>query len=111
MIIIHLLKPTTAYLNPGTGSILIQLISAAIGGGLFFLIKGQWKKWFKKNKKDETGTVDINKNGKAKSTTKIVLPPKCPNCKEKIDTHLVKWIDEHTARCSKCGELLETKLE
>ena len=50
------------YLNPGTGSILVQLIVAALGGGLFFFIKSKWNAWFKKGKKKQKPTDDIELN-------------------------------------------------
>jgi ribosomal protein S27AE len=93
------------YLDPGSGSILVQLIIAALGGGLFFLIKNQWNKWLKKGKsnyrtKKETSNAIVK-------TTK--LPKKCPNCGNAVDPKTVKWLDEATAECSKCGETLEGK--
>jgi hypothetical protein len=45
-----LLKPAR-YLDPGTGSIIIQLVLAALGGGLFFLLRAKWAEWFGKGKK------------------------------------------------------------
>jgi hypothetical protein len=50
------------YLEPGTGSILIQLIVAALGGGLFFFIKSKWNSWFKKGKNKRKIIDDIEEN-------------------------------------------------
>ncbi len=100
----YLAKPDR-YLDPGSGSLLVQLIIAALGGGLFFFIKSQWNKWFKKSKGDEK-----NKAQTLKSNTKIIkFPKKCPNCGNIIDPKNIKWLDEKTAECNKCGETLEGK--
>jgi hypothetical protein len=49
------------YLEPGTGSILIQLVLAALGGGLFFFVKSKWNEWFKKGKaKPKTDDIEEN---------------------------------------------------
>ncbi len=53
---IHLLSPLLRplrYLDPGTGSIIIQVIAAALGGGLFFLFRAKWNDWFHKGKKKD----------------------------------------------------------
>ena len=59
--IIFFLRPLR-YLNPGTGSILVQLIVAALGGGLFFFIKSKWNAWFKKGNKKANSVDDIEEN-------------------------------------------------
>lgn len=59
--IIIFLRPLR-YLEPGTGSILIQLILAALGGGLFFFIKSKWNSWFKKGKNKGKSADDIEEN-------------------------------------------------
>ncbi len=47
-----------AYLDPGTGSIIIQVVIAAlVGGGR--LLKTFWKKIFHKKAKLEEGTSDL----------------------------------------------------
>lgn len=107
--VINFLKPSQAYLNPGTGSIIIQLISAALGGGLFFLIRSQWKHWFKKKSKD--GSEPEVDPDQAKATFAIhgALPKKCPNCKKPISATGIEWIDDESAKCPHCGEVIETK--
>ncbi len=59
--IVIFLRPLR-YLEPGTGSILIQLILAALGGGLFFFIKSKWNSWFKKGKNKPKSADDIEEN-------------------------------------------------
>ncbi len=103
--ILNILAKPDRYLDPGSGSILVQLIIAALGGGLFFFIKSQWNKWFKKGKSDSKGKKQISKT----SATKVKLPKKCPNCGNTLDTKNIKWLDEKTAECKKCGETLEGK--
>jgi hypothetical protein len=47
-----------AYLDPGTGSIIIQVaIAALVGGGI--LLRTFWKKIFKKRSKPEDITTDL----------------------------------------------------
>jgi hypothetical protein len=104
-LLFNFLAKPDRYLDPGSGSILVQLIIAALGGGLFFLIKSQWNKWFKKSKGSEKDKAQILK-GDAKS---VKLPKKCPNCDNSVDPKNIKWLDETTAECSKCGETLEAK--
>jgi hypothetical protein len=59
--IIIFLRPLR-YLNPGTGSVLIQLVIAALGGGMFFFIKSKWNAWFGKGKKTSKSSDDIEEN-------------------------------------------------
>lgn len=50
-----ILQNFPAYLDPGTGSLIIQILVASFLGGLFML-KVYWKKvkaWFKRNKDDK----------------------------------------------------------
>jgi hypothetical protein len=47
-----------AYLDPGTGSIIIQVVIAAlVGGGI--LLKTFWKKIFRKKVKPEEGSSEL----------------------------------------------------
>jgi hypothetical protein len=49
-------KPAHAYLDPGTGSFLIQIIVGGFLGGIF-IIKGYWQRisaFFSKNKQDDS---------------------------------------------------------
>jgi len=55
--------------------LLIQLIVAALGGGLFFLIKSQWNVWFKRGKtkqntKDDIEEIAPDEKKHSKPTTK-----------------------------------------
>ena len=93
------------YLDPGSGSLLVQLIIAALGGGLFFFVKSQWNKWFKKSNGNKQGKEQHLKS----SANMVKLPKKCPNCNNIIDPKSIKWLDEKTAECNKCGETLEGK--
>jgi len=50
-----IIMPLYAYIDPGTGSMLLQVLIAGIMGGLFF-IKKKWKKirsFFKKENSHE----------------------------------------------------------
>jgi predicted RNA-binding Zn-ribbon protein involved in translation (DUF1610 family) len=107
-IIILFFRPLR-YLDPGSGSILIQLVIAALGGGLFFLFKNQWKQWFKKGKKDGKSTSSKSKTTKLFTKKQAELPKKCPNCGQMINPQKVNWLDDDTAECDKCGETLERK--
>jgi hypothetical protein len=63
-----LLRPLR-YLDPGTGSIIIQVIAAALGGGLFFLFRAKWNDWFRKGKKKEKKADGIEEEIDEKPTT------------------------------------------
>ncbi len=93
---IHLLAPLfrpLRYLDPNTGSLIIQLIAAALGGGLFFLIRAKWSDWFGKGKKSkkadgvEEEDEDTKSTSKAESKTvgrsKVVLKTTNPKVVEK----------------------------
>jgi hypothetical protein len=55
-----------AYLDPGTGSIIIQvLIAALIGGGI--LLRTFWKKIFRKKSKPEDGAPELPTDDPSKS--------------------------------------------
>lgn len=107
--VIHFLRPNFAYLNPGTGSIIIQLLSAALGGGLFFLIKSQWKHWFKRKPKNGSETVEDANQSKSTYAIRGTLPKKCPNCKNAISAVNIEWVDDESAKCPHCGEVIEAK--
>ncbi len=58
-----------AYLDPGTGSMVLQLLIGGFLGGAF-IIKHQWKRitnFFSKNK-DTTASSDNTENGKNQAT-------------------------------------------
>jgi hypothetical protein len=66
------------YLEPGTGSILIQLILAALGGGLFFFVKSKWNEWFKKGKaKPKTDDIEenVDEQSQPKPVKKVAAKP------------------------------------
>jgi ribosomal protein L32 len=110
------------YLDPGSGSFLIQLLIAGIAGA-GIAIAASWskiKRWFNRNKAktdeelededDESGllTVSSEKSSNAsspilKSSSSAHLPTKCPSCGAVIRPHEVKWLDNVTAECRYCG--------
>lgn len=64
LLVILFPKPVYAYLDPGTGSYLFQILIAGVLGSLFFVksifrrVKGFLKRIFKKNKVANKGHED-----------------------------------------------------
>jgi hypothetical protein len=111
------------YLDPGSGSFLIQLLIAGIAG-LGIAIGASWskiKRWFNRNKaktdeelededvESELLTTSSEKSSNANSPIMLKpslstpLPTKCPSCGAAIRPNEVKWLDDVTAECRYCG--------
>jgi len=110
------------YLDPGSGSFLIQLLIAGIAG-LVIAIGASWskiKRWFNRNKaktdeeledediESEILTTSSEKSSSVsspilKSSSSSHLPTKCPSCGTAIRPNEVKWLDDVTAECQYCG--------
>jgi hypothetical protein len=110
------------YLDPGSGSFLIQLLIAGIAGA-GIAIAASWskiKRWINRNKaktdeelededvESELLTTSSEKSSNAsspvlKSSSSAHLPAKCPSCGAAIRLNEVKWFDDITAECRYCG--------
>jgi len=107
------------YLDPGSGSFLLQLLIAGIAA-LGLGIGTQWariKRFFNKNKaqaksaddEDDEDYVDAPVATAAASaaeptrTHSAHLPVKCPTCGAAVRPNEVKWLDEITIECQYCG--------
>jgi hypothetical protein len=110
------------YLDPGSGSFLIQLLIAGIAGaGIAIAVSwSKIKRWFNRNKaktdeelededvESELLTASSEKSSNASSpilnpSSSAHLPTKCPSCGVAIRQHEVMWLDNVTAECQYCG--------
>ena len=106
------------YLDPGSGSFLIQLLIAGLAG-LGLAIAVSWtriKRFLSRKKKveadededEESGLLTISGEKSANSSSSVSkpsahLPTKCPSCGAAIRPNEVKWLDDITAECRYCG--------
>ncbi len=110
------------YLDPGSGSFLIQLLIAGIAG-LGIAIGASWskiKRWLNRNKaktEEELEDEDIESeliitsseklsNASSpilKSSLSAHLPTKCQSCGATIRPDEIKWLNDVTAECRYCG--------
>jgi len=113
------------YLDPGSGSFLIQLLIAGIAG-LGIAIGASWskiKRFLNRNKKktetddDEDEDIEIEvatapdkqvtRLNEQQLTSSARLPEKCSSCGAGIRPNEVKWLDDVTAECHYCGSVIK----
>ncbi|KAF0107354.1 MAG: hypothetical protein FD146_1832 [Anaerolineaceae bacterium] len=107
--LLFVLTSLPLYLDPSSGSILLQLLIAGLAGaGLF--ISMSWKRikrFFGRKVENETEDDDDGDEeeiDKPRSTKLSVhLPAKCPTCGTAVRPNEVKRLDDVTVECQYCG--------
>ena len=99
-----------AYLDPGSGSFLIQLAIAALLG-LGVALRASWGKikgaFGIKPKPEDDDIEDEDRVDKSL----LVLPTKCPSCGAAVRSNEVKWLDDITAECNYCKSPIRASVE
>jgi hypothetical protein len=118
-VLLSILGDKQAYLDPGSGSFLLQLLIAGLLG-LAIFVRLQWrriKKLFgfapKEQEEDEVVTSVESEASVEPSPLKphVTLPTKCPSCGAAVRSKEVKWLDEITVECNYCSMPIRGILE